>query len=137
MTQADITSQNRLEKNTYSFTVFPDALNYAGTLFGGKLLAEMDLAAANSARRMLYGTEMDGLVTAHVSEVDFITPAHLGDIVELRTEIVKCGTSSITLGVSAYRENLSGARHPICQAHFVMVAMKLGKPFAHGITLGK
>ncbi|MBO6515751.1 MAG: acyl-CoA thioesterase, partial [Bacteroidia bacterium] len=111
---------------------FPDALNYAGTLFGGKLLAEMDLAAANSARRLLYGTKFDGLVTAHLSEVDFVNPAFLGDIVELRTRVSRLGKSSITLRVSAHSESLVGDRTHICEASFVMVALKDGKPFDHG-----
>lgn len=121
--------------HVYNFTVFPDNLNYAGTLFGGKLLAEMDLAAANSARRLLYGTAFNGMVTVHLSEVDFINPAHLGDIIQLSTFIVKLGNSSITVGVRAESENMEGSKQIICTAQFVMVALKDGKPFNHGKQL--
>lgn len=41
----------------HSFIVFPEDLNYVGSLFGGKVLAEMDLTAAKAARRLLYGTD--------------------------------------------------------------------------------
>ncbi len=121
--------------HVYNFTVFPDNLNYAGTLFGGKLLAEMDLAAANSARRLLYGTAFNGMVTVHLSEVDFINPAYLGDIIQLGTSIVKLGNSSITIGVRAESENMEGTKQLICKAQFVMVALKDGKPYSHGKRL--
>ncbi|MCB9245182.1 MAG: acyl-CoA thioesterase [Flavobacteriales bacterium] len=117
----------------YTFTVFPDALNYAGTLFGGRILAEMDLAASNTARRLLYDSPCDGIVTAHVSEVDFLQPAYLGDIVELRTKLTRIGRSSLTVQVSVHRESLNGGRHLICKASFVLVALRKGKPFPHNV----
>lgn len=43
----------------HTFTVFPENLNYGGTLFGGKVLAEMDIAAVNTARRVLYNLDYD------------------------------------------------------------------------------
>lgn len=128
------TSVQNLQGHEYSFTVFPDMLNYGGTLFGGKLLAEMDLAASNTARRLLYGTQFNGLVTAHVSEVDFLMPAHLGDIVSLSTRVVRVGRTSLTIQVSALREDLTGEEKQVCQALFVMVAMCDGIPFGHGLN---
>lgn len=121
--------------NIYTFTVFPDNLNYGGTLFGGKLLAEMDSAAANSGRRLMYDTACNGMVTAHLSEVDFLNPAHLGDIVELNTTIVSLGRTSITIKVVASSENLIGEKRLICKAQFVMVALRDGKPYPHGKVL--
>lgn len=126
--------EQQQEVTTYSFTVFPDSLNYGGSLFGGKLLAEMDLAASNAARRMLYGTAFNGLVTAHVSEVDFIHSAHLGDIVILNVMVTRLGRSSISLQVTAISENLAGEKKKICEAGFVMVALKDGKSFTHNLT---
>jgi acyl-CoA hydrolase len=115
----------------YSFTVFPDALNYAGTLFGGKLLSEMDLAASNSVRKLLYGTECNGNVTAHLSEVNFISPAFLGDIVEIKTRIIGMGKTSIKVSVKVEKEDLSGEITEICSAQFVFVALKDKKPYPH------
>lgn len=122
-------------QNIYTFTVFPDSLNYGGTLFGGKLLAEMDSAAANSGRRLMYDTECNGMVTAHLSEVDFLNPAHLGDIVELNTTIVKMGRTSVTIKVVAKSENLMGEKRLICKAQFVMVGLKDGTPYPHGKSI--
>lgn len=69
------TRETLLGTHKFSFTVFPDALNYGGSLFGGKLLAEMDLAASNAARRLLYGTDFNGLartITPRILSISFM-----------------------------------------------------------------
>ena len=121
------------KKGVYSFTVFPDDLNYAGNLFGGKLLAEMDIAASNAARRLTYNSLCDGIVTVKVSEVNFMVPAVLGDIVELETNIFEVGRTSITVDVRATREDIFGQVNVICEAAFVFVSLKDKKPFPHRI----
>ena len=121
--------------DNYTFTVFPDDLNYAGTLFGGKLLAEMDLAASNSARRMLYDSDCNGLVTAKLGEVNFLHPAYLGDIITLETRITQAGRSSVSVEVKAGSESIKGEQKLICTAHFVMVALKEGRPHPHHKTI--
>ncbi|UTW62634.1 acyl-CoA thioesterase [bacterium SCSIO 12741] len=118
-----------------SFTVFPDHLNYSGSLFGGKLLAEMDLAASNAVRKALYETSCDGLVTAHLNQVDFKNPGRLGDIVELRSVLVKAGRTSLTVDVQVNKEDRHGTVTEICSARFVFVALRKGKPFPHDIEL--
>lgn len=135
MTTAQTVRSKEVKQNLsdiFSFTVFPDDLNYAGTLFGGKLLAEMDLAAANTGRKMLYGTDCNGLVTAHLSEVDFIAPANLGDIIRLETEITELGRSSISIVVNVSKEDLRGEINQICKGRFVLVALKDGVASPHG-----
>lgn len=124
-----------VQDQVYSFTVFPEFLNYAGSLFGGKLLSEMDLAASNCARRLLYGTHCDGLVTAQVSEVNFLVPAALGDIVELHTTVVSVGRTSLKIGIKAVKEGISGVREKICEAQFVFVALKDGQPHIHHLKV--
>ena len=115
----------------HTFTVFPEDLNFAGTLFGGKVLAEMDIAAVNAARRLLYGVVYDAVVTASLSRVDFIAPAHLGDIIEIKSQIVKLGRTSIDLIVHVQKEDSNGHFTTICEADFTFVVIKDGKPFPH------
>lgn len=122
-------------ETAHSFMVFPEDLNYAGTLFGGKMLAEMDRAALKASRRLLYSTACDGAVTVSLDKVDFVSPAHLGDIIELRARIVALGRTSIHILVHVTREDHSGKIETICNANFVFVSMKDGKPFAHGCLL--
>jgi acyl-CoA hydrolase len=128
-------TNNIKKQHIFTFTVFPDYLNWSGTLFGGKLLAELDSAAANCARKILYGTSCNGLVTATLNKVDFKAPAHLGDIVEMHTAITAVGRSSITVTVVANKEQKDGTRLEICQASFVFVALKDGKPFPHNANI--
>ncbi len=120
---------------THSFMVFPEDMNYAGTLFGGKILAEMDKAAAKAARRILYGTSCQGAVTVSLDKVDFIAPAHLGDIIELTAHITRLGRTSIEIHVHVSKENHMGEIETICQATFVFVSLKEGKPFPHQCML--
>ena len=131
----NIQQQNLAKKHIFTFTVFPEYLNWTGSLFGGKLLAELDSAAANCARKVLYGTNCDGLVTASLNKVDFKAPAHLGDIIEMTTSITNLGTSSIEVSVSAQKEQRDGNREEICLAVFVFVALKNGKPHPHKAVL--
>jgi acyl-CoA hydrolase len=115
----------------HSFMVFPEDLNYAGTLFGGKVLAEMDRAAAKAARRLLYGTPCDGSVTVSLDKVDFQSPAHLGDFIELTATVKKLGRTSMDIHVYVSKEDATGAVSKICEGTFVFVALKDGIPFPH------
>jgi acyl-CoA hydrolase len=115
----------------HTFTVFPDDLNYAGTLFGGKVLAEMDIAAIKAVRRLLYKTDCDEAVTASIDRVDFKRPAHLGDIIDMRAEIIRLGKSSIDVKVIVTKEDQKGNVSLICEAKFTFVSLRNKKPYPH------
>ncbi|MFZ6051478.1 acyl-CoA thioesterase [Halocola ammonii] len=74
--------------------VKPEDLNPNGTLFGGKLLAWIDEEAALYTIIQL---ENKRVVTKYMSEINFISSAEQGDIVEIGLEVVKFGKSSLTL----------------------------------------
>jgi acyl-CoA thioesterase YciA len=131
-TQTQIVSA---KQQLFTFTVFPEDLNWAGSLFGGKLLAEMDSAAANCVRRILYKTNCDGLVTASLDRVNFKQPAHLGDIIELYSTVIAVGTKSITVTIEVFKEAKSGLRGKICDAQFIFVSLLNGKPAPHNLEL--
>lgn len=120
-----------------SFLVFPQDMNYAGTLFGGKILAEMDRAALKAARRLLYGTGCDGAVTASFDKVDFRKPAHLGDIIELTATVTRLGRTSIQIHVVVSKEDHFGDIEEICDASIVFVSLKEGKPHPHYCAFAK
>lgn len=121
----------------HSFTVFPQDLNYADTLFGGKVMAEMDIAGVKVVRRALYGTGAEGAVTASVDRIDFKKPAFLGDLITMVAEIKTLGKSSIQVKISVSRESQQGFCEEICAANFTFVAMKDKKPFPHGLNFNK
>ena len=74
--------------------VKPEDLNPNGTLFGGRLLAWIDEEAALYTIIQL---ENKRVVTKYMSEINFISSAEQGDIVEIGLEVVKFGKSSLTL----------------------------------------
>lgn len=72
----------------------PQDLNAHGTLFGGSVLSWIDEEAAIFVSCQL---GKGNIVTKFMSEIDFVSSAGLGDIIEIGMETVKFGTSSITV----------------------------------------
>jgi acyl-CoA hydrolase len=124
-------------KATHSFTVFPQDLNYGDTLFGGKVMAEMDIAGVKVVRRALYGTDCDGAVTASVDKIDFKKPAFLGDLITMTAEIKAIGRSSLQIKISVTRESQKGDTEDICAANFTFVSMKDKKSHPHELSFEK
>ncbi|XPV70305.1 MAG: acyl-CoA thioesterase [Halarcobacter sp.] len=69
-------------------------LNAAGILFGGQALSWVDEEAIIFAAQLL---DTQRLATVKMSEVCFKTPANIGDILGIGTELVKTGRTSITV----------------------------------------
>ncbi|HEY4040298.1 MAG TPA: acyl-CoA thioesterase [Rhodopila sp.] len=98
----------------------PADTNPNGDIFGGWIMSLMDLAAGIAA-----GTRAKGRVaTAAVSNLSFLQPVKVGDVVCVYTEVTKTGRTSITVGVEAYvlRRN-QGERVRVTAAEFVLVAV--------------
>jgi acyl-CoA thioesterase YciA len=98
----------------------PADTNPAGDIFGGWIMSLMDLGAGIAA-----GTRAKGRVaTAAVSNLSFLQPVKVGDVVCVYTDITKTGRTSITVGVEAFvlRRNL-GERVRVTAAEFVLVAV--------------
>lgn len=136
--RVSITFETDDEKTKYfftsSFNVFPTDLNHGNTLFGGKMLAEIDCEAAKVARAVIHGTEADGAVTASFEKINFINPAHQGDLVIMEADVIRLGTTSIKIKIDAFVWNGPYKKDwkTICTAETTFVALKDGKPFPHG-----
>ena len=76
--------------------VKPEDLNAHKTLFGGRLLSWIDEEAALYTIVQL---ENKHVVTKFMSEINFINAPVQGDIIEIGIEVVKFGSTSITLKV--------------------------------------
>src|SRR5690625_3726141 len=72
----------------------PEDLNSHGTLFGGSVLAWIDEEAAIYVICQL---GKSNIATKFMSEIDFVSSAKLGDIIEIGMETVAFGTTSITV----------------------------------------
>jgi acyl-CoA thioesterase YciA len=120
--------------STSSFFVFSKDLNYGESLFGGKLLAEMDCEAAKVARAVIWNTEADSVVTASFDRVDFKAPAKRGDLVIMEADVISFGRTSlrIKIGVWIKRSLNKEDWTEICTAETTFVALRDGKPHPHG-----
>ena len=110
--------------------VKPEDLNPNRTLFGGRLLQWIDEEVALYAIIQL---EIPRTVTKYMSEIDFVSSAKEGDIIEIGIEVLSFGNSSITLK-SEVRNKLT--RKTIIEIDkIVMVSLdEYGKPMKHGKT---
>lgn len=110
--------------------VKPEDLNPNGTLFGGKLLAWID---EELALYTIIQLENARVVTKHMSEINFKSSARQGDIIEIGIDVVKFGTSSLTLKCEA--RNMMTRETIITIDSTTMVNLGAdGKPAAHGKT---
>ena len=98
----------------------PADTNPAGDIFGGWIMSLMDLAAGVSAGTLAKGR----VATAAVSNLSFLQPVKVGDVVCVYTDITRTGRSSITLGVEAWvlRQGQE-ERFKVTAAEFVQVAV--------------
>ena len=110
--------------------VKPEDLNPNGTLFGGQLLAWIDEEAA------LYTViqiENPKIVTKYISEINFMSSAKQGDIIEIGMDVVKFGHSSLTLKCEA--RNMMTRETILTVDNIIMVNLgEDGKPTPHGKT---
>lgn len=94
-------------------------LNGSRRLFGGNLLAWIDITAAIVARRHAERS----VTTVAIDDLHFIAPAHANDLVVLCGKMTYVGRTSMEVTVESYVERLDGTRTLINRAHVVMVAL--------------
>ena len=110
--------------------VKPEDLNANGTLFGGKLLAWIDEEAALYSIVQL---ENPKVVTKYMSEINFMSAAKQGDIVEIGLDVVHFGKSSLVLKSEV--RNMMTREKIITIDNITMVNLgEDGKPKSHGKT---
>jgi len=116
--------------------LLPKDTNAYGTIFGGVILSNIDLASAVEARRLA----PHRFVTKAMHEVAFHEPVFVGDLVDFYTETIRVGRTSVTVRVSVEAERWGsmasesgpirrGERVKVTQAEVVLVAVnELGRP---------
>lgn len=104
----------------------PADANAAGDIFGGWVMAQMDLACGIRAAERARGR----VVTAAVQEMAFAMPVKIGDTLCVYTEISRVGRTSMTLKVETWAQRyLTHVMEKVTEATFVMVALDAeGKP---------
>ena len=104
----------------------PADINPNGDIFGGWLMAQMDLAGGNAAMRRARGR----CATVAVDGMVFHQPVFVGDEVSLYGHILRIGRTSITIRVEAWRRSRTDkAEQKVTEGTFTFVAIdENGKP---------
>lgn len=110
--------------------VKPEDLNPNGSLFGGSLLKWIDEEAAIYAIVQL---ENEKVVTKFISEINFVSSAKQGDIIELGITATNFGRTSITMRCEVRNKITRKSILTIDKIVFVNLDRE-GNPTPHGKT---
>ncbi|UHL66280.1 acyl-CoA thioesterase [Paralcaligenes sp. KSB-10] len=78
----------------------PADANMHGDVFGGWIMAQVDIAGSIPAARRAAGR----VATIAVNAFTFKQPVFVGDLLSFYAEIIKVGTTSVTVAVEVYAE---------------------------------
>jgi len=78
----------------------PADTNYAGDIFGGWIMSQVDMAGSIPAIRRARGR----VATVAVNSFVFKQPVFVGDLVSLYADIIRVGHTSITVNVAVYAQ---------------------------------
>ena len=98
----------------------PADANPNGDIFGGWVLAQMDLAGGVVAARRARGR----LATVAVEAMRFHAPIAIGDLVTCYAEVAKTGTTSITVAIETWARRRRGpVEVKVTEGTFIYVAI--------------
>lgn len=83
---------------TLRFLAEPTDVNFGGNVFGGSVMKWIDHAGYTCAANWSHSY----CVTAYVGGIRFLKPIRVGDLVELKAELMHTGTTSMHISVSVY-----------------------------------
>lgn len=85
---------------TLRMVAMPSDANYAGDIFGGWVMGQVDIAGSIPALHRARGR----VSTVAVNSFVFKQPILIGDLVSFYARIIKIGTTSITVDVEVYSQ---------------------------------
>ena len=98
----------------------PGDTNPAGDIFGGWLLAQMDIAAGTVSWQRAQGR----IATVALDAMTFHAPVFVGDVVSCYAEVVRVGRTSVTVQVEAWaRRARTGDEIKVTEGRFTCVAI--------------
>jgi len=107
--------------------VKPEDLNPNESLFGGSLLRWIDEEATVFTIDLL---DNKRVVTKFISEINFVSSAHQGDIIEIGMAVVCFGTTSVTLRC-AVRNKLTQSSILTVEKMVFVTLDESGRPTPH------
>lgn len=105
---------------TLQTIAMPADTNANGDIFGGWLMAQMDLGSSVMARRRARGR----VATVAVEAMTFLKPVHVGDTVTIFAQVLRTGRTSLQIGVEVWvTRQPENRRVKMTQGTFVFVAV--------------
>ena len=83
----------------------PSNANIHGDVFGGWIMAQVDIAGSIPATRRAHGR----VVTVAVNSLVFKQPVFVGDLLSFYADIAKTGNTSVKVSVEVYAQRLNFA----------------------------
>ncbi len=106
---------------TLRVTLLPRDTNKYGTIFGGVILSQIDMAGAIEARQ---SCGPHNFVTVAMDKVVFHEPVFVGDIVSFYTKTLNVGRTSVTTKVMVEASRAEdGKKVKVTEAEVVFVAV--------------
>ena len=100
--------------------VLPSDTNALGTIFGGKIMSWIDIAAAIAATRHARRI----VVTASIDALHFLSPVKVGHVVNIRAMVNSAFKTSMEVGVRVDSENpITGEKTHTATAYTTFVAL--------------
>ena len=107
-------------ERVYVLRALPKDTNASGDIFGGWLMSQMDLAGGVPAEFRARGR----VATVAVQTMVFHQPVKVGDLVACYAEILKIGTTSMTVLVEAWVQHWDeGRERKVTEGVFTYVAL--------------
>ncbi|MEQ9815011.1 MAG: acyl-CoA thioesterase [Azospirillaceae bacterium] len=98
----------------------PADANPNGDIFGGWLLAQMDLAGGVVALERAQGR----VATIAVESMTFLKPVHIGDLVSCYATVMRTGRTSVQVRIDSYvRRRITGETEKVTEGLFTYVAI--------------
>lgn len=96
----------------------PTDANFHGDVFGGWIMAQLDIAGAIPAYRRARGR----VATVAVNAIQFRQPVFVGDLLSFYADVIRTGTTSITVEVEVYAQRQDGSIVQVTEATLTYVA---------------
>jgi acyl-CoA thioesterase YciA len=120
MATTDLDAARPLDEPALRAIAMPADANPSGDIFGGWLLAQMDLAGGSVAMQRADGR----VATVAITGMTFHQPVFVGDEVSCYATITKVGRSSITIAIESWaRRHRGKGRVKVTAGTFTYVAI--------------
>ncbi len=105
---------------TIQTLAMPMDTNANGDIFGGWIVSQMDLAVGILAKKISKGR----IATVAINSMTFLKPVHVGDVISCYVELIKIGTTSMTIAVEVWAMPVDQhEQYQVTKGVFVSVAI--------------